>query len=167
MRKFSAGSAPGRQPPRPLPPESGFADLEIGDYVVHIEYGIGRFGGLQKRILDNTEREYLIVEYANNDLLYVPIHQADRISRYVGVDDRPPQLNRLGSQDWTRTKSDTRQAVEEVARELLELYAARAQVAGHAFAPDTSWQRHPRMSKQMTRSSEVKEDMGTPARWTA
>ncbi len=96
---------PRRRPQRrALPPESGFADLEAGDYVVHVEYGIGRFGGLQKRILDNTEREYLIIEYANNDMLYVPIHQADRISRYVGVDDRPPQLNRLGSQDWTRTK---------------------------------------------------------------
>jgi transcription-repair coupling factor (superfamily II helicase) len=161
---------PRRRPhPRALPPESGFADLEIGDYVVHVEYGIGRFGGLQKRILDNTEREYLVVEYANNDVLYVPIHQADRISRYVGVDDRPPQLNRLGSQDWTRTKTNTRQAVEEVARELLELYATREQVAGHAFGPDTPWQNELEASfpyietdDQIKALDEVKADMENP-----
>ncbi|MBI5960136.1 MAG: transcription-repair coupling factor [Chloroflexi bacterium] len=125
---------------RALPPESGFADLEAGDYVVHVEYGIGRFSGLQKRTLDNSEREYLVIEYAGSDILYVPIHQADRISRYVGADDRAPQLNRLGTQDWNHTKDTTRQAVEEIARELLELYAAREQVIGHAFGPDTSWQ---------------------------
>ena len=129
-----------RQQPRALPPESNFADLEIGDYVVHIEHGIGRFGGLKKRILDNSEREYLVVEYAGSDMLYVPIHQADRISRYIGADDRPPQLNRLGTQDWQRTKQSTQQAVEEIARELLELYATRENVTGHAFQPDTPWQ---------------------------
>ncbi len=161
---------PRRRPQtRALPPESGFADLEIGDYVVHVEYGIGRFGGLQKRILDNTEREYLVIEYANNDVLYVPIHQADRISRYVGVDERPPQLNRLGSQDWTHTKSNTRQAVEEVARELLELYATREQVTGYAFGSDTPWQNELEASfpyietdDQIKALDEVKADMESP-----
>lgn len=132
---------PRRRPkPYALPPESGYADLDNGDYVVHVEYGIGRFGGLQKRMIDNSEREYLVIEYAGNDLLYVPIHQADRISRYVGADDRPPQLNRLGTQEWARTKESTRRAVEEVARELLELYATREHITGHAFGPDTPWQ---------------------------
>ncbi|MBN1565370.1 MAG: transcription-repair coupling factor [Anaerolineae bacterium] len=147
-------------------PESGFADLEAGDYVVHVEYGIGRFGGLQKRVLDNTEREYLTIEYANNDLLYVPIHQADRISRYVGADDRAPQLNRLGSQDWQRTKATTQRAVEEVAMELLELYATRKQVTGYAFGPDTPWQHELEASfpyietnDQLKALREVKTDM--------
>jgi len=161
---------PRRRPqPRAMPPESGFADLEMGDYVVHVEYGIGRFGGLQKRILDDTEREYLIIEYANNDVLYVPIHQADRISRYVGVDDHPPQLNRLGSQDWHRTKATTQQAVEEVARELLELYASREHVAGHAFGSDTPWQNEIEASfpyvetdDQIKALDEVKADMERP-----
>lgn len=125
---------------RAVPPEATFADLQVGDYVVHVEYGIGRFAGLQKRVIDESEREYLIIEYAGSDLLYVPIHQADRLSRYVGADDRIPALNRLGTQDWARTKENTRRAVEEVARELLELYAARSSVAGHAFTPDTPWQ---------------------------
>jgi transcription-repair coupling factor (superfamily II helicase) len=158
-----------RVQPRALPPEASFADLNIGDYVVHIEYGIGRFAGLQKRILDNSEREYLVIEYAGNDLLYVPIHQADRLSRYVGADDRPPQLSKLGTQDWHRAKESARQAVEEVARELLELYAARSEVVGHAFSPDTPWQNELEASfpyveteDQLRALAEVKADMERP-----
>ena len=158
-----------RKQPRALPPESGFADLEIGDFVVHSEYGIGRFGGLQKRVLDNSEREYLIIEYAGTDTLYVPIHQADRISRYIGADDRPPQLNRLGTQDWNRTKESTQRAVEEVARELLDLYATRSEVTGHAFSPDMPWQHELEASfpyvetdDQLQALNEVKEDMERP-----
>ncbi len=155
-----------RQQPRALPPESGFADLEMGDYVVHIEYGIGRFAGLRKRTLDNSEREYLLIEYAGSDILYVPIHQADRLSRYVGADDTAPQLNRLGTQDWTRTKEHTQRAVEEIARELLELYAAREHIQGHAFGPDTPWQHeleaafpYVETEDQLRAISEVKGDM--------
>ncbi|MBN1680595.1 MAG: transcription-repair coupling factor [Anaerolineae bacterium] len=155
-----------RQQPRALPPESSFADLKTGDYVVHVEYGIGRFAGLQKRVIDDNEREYLLVEYAGTDTLYVPIHQADRLSRYVGADDRPPQLNRLGTQDWNRTKENTKRAVEEVARELLELYAARAEVQGYAFGPDTPWQKELEASfpyietnDQLKALQEVKADM--------
>lgn len=154
---------------RALPPESSFSDLEVGDYVVHVEYGIGRFGGLQKRTLDNIEREYLVIQYAGADTLYVPIHQADRISRYVGADDSPPQLNRLGTQDWTRTKENTRRAVEEVARELLELYAAREHVQGYTFSPDTPWQHELEASfpyvetdDQLQALNAVKEDMERP-----
>ncbi|NLX10264.1 MAG: transcription-repair coupling factor [Chloroflexi bacterium] len=158
-----------RQQPRALPPESSFADLQIGDYVVHVEYGIGRFAGLRKRVLDEIEREYLVIEYAGTDLLYVPIHQADRISRYIGADDSAPQLNRLGTQDWVRTKETTQRAVEEVARELLELYAVRAEVQGHAFSPDTPWQHELEASfpyvetdDQLQALHEVKTDMERP-----
>lgn len=154
------------QQSRALPPESSFADLQIGDYVVHIEYGIGRFAGLRKRVLDNTEREYLVIEYAGTDTLYVPIHQADRLSRYIGADDSAPALNRLGSQDWARTKENTQRAVEEVARELLELYAAREQIQGHAFNQDTPWQAELEASfpyvetdDQLRALYEVKQDM--------
>lgn len=158
-----------RAQPRTAPPESGFADLDIGDYVVHIEYGIGRFGGLQKRVIDDVQREYLVIEYAGTDTLYVPIHQADRLSRYVGADDRPPQLNKLGSQEWNRTKQTTQHAVEEVARELLDLYAARSQIVGHAFSPDTPWQHELEASfpyietnDQLQALAEVKRDMQSP-----
>ncbi len=154
---------------RPAAPESSFADLEPGDYVVHVEYGIGRFIGLQKRILNGDEREYLVVQYAGTDQLFVPIHQADRLARYIGADDRPPQLSRLGTPDWVRTRESTRQAVEEIARELLELYAKRAQIVGHAYSPDTPWQHELEASfpyveteDQLRAIEEVKQDMERP-----
>ncbi len=125
---------------RPTAPEASFADLEPGDFVVHVEYGIGRFDGLHKRVLNGDEREYLVVQYAGTDQLFVPIHQADRLARYIGTNDRPPQLSRLGTPDWSRLKESTRKAVEDIAEELLALYAARARVKGHAFSPDMPWQ---------------------------
>ncbi len=152
--------------PRPHTPEARFADLEPGDYVVHVEYGIGRFVGLHRRVLGGDEREYLVVQYAGTDQLFVPIHQADRLARYIGADDRPPQLSSLGTADWSRVKETARQAVEELARELLELYARRSRIRGHAFGPDTPWQHELEASfpyieteDQLRAIMEVKRDM--------
>jgi len=121
-------------------PESYFSDLTPGDFVVHVEYGIGIFRGLVTRVIEGVGREYLLVEYGESDRLYVPIHQADRLSRYIGADGRPPRLNRLGTTEWGAVKARAKQAAEDVARELLELYAARELATGHAFGPDTPWQ---------------------------
>jgi len=161
---------PRRRPERrAIAPEDFFADLAPGDYVVHAEYGIGRFQGLEKRTLDGIEREFLVLHYAGGDVLYVPVHQADRLTRYVGVDDEPPDLSRLGTAEWSRIKERTRQAVEEVARDLLELYAMREAVTGHAFSPDTPWQReleasfpYVETSDQLRALAEVKADMEKP-----
>ncbi len=152
--------------PRAISPESYFADMAPGDYVVHVEYGIGRFAGMRKRVLEGNEREYLVIEFAGSDILYVPIHQADRVSRYVGANDDAPTLNRLGSPEWARTKDAARQAAEEVARELLELYATREHVQGFAFSPDSPWQHELEASfpyieteDQLRVLQEVKADM--------
>jgi len=149
-------------------PESIYADLSPGDVVVHIDYGIGIFRGLVSHTLDE-EREYLLVEYAGRDRLYVPVYQADRLTRYVGGDGRPPALSRLGSADWSQVKARTRRAVEEVARELLELYAAREVAPGHAFSPDTTWQAeleagfpYVETPDQARAIAEVKADMERP-----
>ncbi len=154
---------------RKVAPESLFSDLNPGDYVVHVEYGIGIFRGLVKRALEGVEREYLLVEYAGADRLYVPIHQADRLSRYIGADDRLPPLNRLGTADWQMVKARAKQAAEAVARELLELYAARQLAEGHAFSPDTPWQAELEASfpyyeteDQLRAIAVVKEDMEKP-----
>jgi len=125
---------------RKVAPEAHFADLTPGDFVVHVEHGIGIFRGLVTRAMEGVEREYLLVQYAGSDRLYVPIHQADRLSRYIGADDRLPSLSRLGTTQWQAVKAQARRAAEEVARELLELYAARQLAPGHAFGPDTPWQ---------------------------
>ncbi len=151
------------------PPESFFADLRPGDYVVHIEHGIGRFVGMVKLEVAGTEREYLEVEYSRGDRLYVPTYQVDRVSRYVGVGDASPEVSRLGGTDWEKIKERAKRAVEELARELLDLYAAREQVSGHAFAPDTPWQAeleasfpHTETEDQMRVIEEVKADMERP-----
>lgn len=161
---------PRRRPqPRAVAPEDFFADLSPGDYIVHIEYGIGRFEGLDKRNLGGIEREFLLMSFAGNDVLYVPIYQADRLSRYVGADDRAPTLSRLGSVDWNHTKQRAREAVEETARDLLELYTLRETVGGHAFSPDTAWQHELEASfpyvetdDQLRALDEVKADMQRP-----
>ncbi len=121
-------------------PEASYADLHEGDYVVHVDYGIGRFAGMRRRTIEGNEREYLVIEYGGTDVLFVPIHQADRLTRYVGPDDKPPTLSRLGKPDWIRIRSQVQKAVEEEAHELLELYAKRATTPAHAFSPDTPWQ---------------------------
>ena len=160
-----------RQRPRPVAeaPEAAYADFEPGDWVVHVDHGIGRFNGLVQRPVDGIEREYLSVEYAEGDQLFVPVYQADRLTRYVGADARPPTPSRLGSPEWRTTKSRVKEAVEEVAQDLLDLYARRSVVKGHAFEKDAPWQKELEASfpyietqDQLRVISEVKDDMEAP-----
>jgi transcription-repair coupling factor (superfamily II helicase) len=155
--------------PRPVAPETFFADVEPGSYVVHVEHGIGLFQGLEKMAFSGGEREYLLVEYAAGDKLYVPVYQADRLSRYVGVSDYPPNVNRLGTAEWERVKEKAQKAVEEIADDLLALYAAREVVEGHAFSSDTLWQAELEASfpymeteAQLRALEEIKFDMERP-----
>ncbi len=155
-----------RQPRKGVTPETFFADVSPGDYVVHIEHGIGRYIGLVKLQLDGVEREYLAVEYANNDKLYVPIHQADRLARYVGVDEHQPTMTRLGGADWHTVKRRAKKAIEDLAKDLLEIYAKREVVNGRAFSPDTEWQIEledafpfVETDDQLRAINEVKQDM--------
>ena len=130
-----------RQRPVAETPESVYADLQVDDYVVHIDHGVGRFGGLVQRELDGHTREFLAVEYEGGGQLYVPVHQADRLTRYVGAEGTVPALDRLGGTDWHEKKGRVKQAVLEVAQEMLDLYARRNVVRGYAFKPDTTWQK--------------------------
>ncbi|MBI1854928.1 MAG: DEAD/DEAH box helicase, partial [Chloroflexi bacterium] len=122
-------------------PESVYADLQAGDYIVHIDHGIGRFVGLVTRELDDHAREFLAVEYEGGGQLYVSVHQADRLTRYVGADGVVPALDRLGGQEWREKKGRVKEAVLEVAQEMLDLYARRNIVKGYAFKADTQWQK--------------------------
>jgi len=160
-----------RQRPRPVAeaPEAPYADFEPGDWVVHVDYGIGRFNGLVQRSVDGIEREYLSVEYAEGDQLFVPVYQADRLTRYIGTDAHPPTPTRLGSPEWRTTKSRVKEAVEEVAQDLLELYARRSVVEGHPFTKDAPWQKELEASfpyvetqDQLRVIDEVKKDMEAP-----
>ena len=130
-----------RQRPVAETPESVYADLQVDDYVVHIDHGVGRFAGLVQRELDNLVREFLAVEYEGGGQLYVPVHQADRLTRYIGAEGAVPALDRLGGQDWHERKGRVKQAVIQVAQDMLDLYARRNVVKGYAFKPDTEWQK--------------------------
>lgn len=122
------------------PRDTFFTEFTPGDYVVHIEHGIGRLVGTTKMRDAGIEREYLIVEYAGTDRLYVPTDQLDRLTRYVGMGDAAPHLNRLGGTEWTRAKARAKQAAEDIAEDLIALYAQREAQGGHAFLSDSPWQ---------------------------
>jgi len=155
-------------------PERAFADWKPGDAVVHEDYGIGIFRGLM-RLTVNTgtavepvegEREYLLVEFADADRLYVPVHQLDRIARYIGGDDSPPVLDKLGSGGWTQSKQKARGAAADMARDLLKVYAEREMATRPSFGRDTAWQTELEQSfpyaeteDQLKAIDEVKADM--------
>ena len=112
--------------------------LTPGDLVVHVDHGIGRYERMLRRGAAGEERDYLEIGFAGTDVIFVPVEQITRISRYAGSER--PGLSKLGGGEWARTKARVRRAVTDLAEELLELYAARAAAEGHAFAPDTPWQ---------------------------
>ena len=112
--------------------------LTPGDLVVHVDHGIGRYARMLRRGVAGEERDYLEIGFAGTDVIFVPVEQITRISRYAGSER--PGLSKLGGGEWARTKARVRRAVTDLAEELLELYAARAAAEGHAFAPDTPWQ---------------------------
>lgn len=110
--------------------------LSAGDYVVHMEHGIGRFMGATQKVVDDTVREYLELHYAEGDKLFVPVDQADKLSKFVHEDGQEPVLTRLGTSEWKRVTERIRRETEEVARELLQLYAERAAARGHSYPDD-------------------------------
>ena len=117
------------------------SDLVMGSYVVHIDHGVARFAGTAHLDSTGEEREYLVLEYAGDDRLYVPTEQLDRLGAYVASTDDQPSLTRLGGNEWQRIKERARGAAREIAEELLRLYATRESVDGHRFGPDAAWQR--------------------------
>jgi transcription-repair coupling factor (superfamily II helicase) len=114
--------------------------LEPGDVVVHREHGIGRFLAMSRVADGDGEREYMQLEYADGHKLYVPVEHLDRIERYAGGGSEHPQLSRLGTGEWERTRRSVRRRIDEIAEELVELYARRLEAQGHAFAADSRWQ---------------------------
>ncbi|ROP30102.1 transcription-repair coupling factor [Couchioplanes caeruleus] len=145
-------------------------ELKTGDFVVHEQHGIGRYVELVQRTVNGADREYLVIEYAPSkrgqpgDRLFVPTDQLDQLSRYVGGES--PSLHKMGGADWQKSKARARKAVREIAAQLIQLYAARQASKGHAFGPDTPWQReledafpYTETPDQLAAISEVKHDM--------
>ncbi|HVN94406.1 MAG TPA: transcription-repair coupling factor, partial [Terracidiphilus sp.] len=162
---------------RPIPKKSktaafvsDFRDLHVGDYVVHVEHGIAQYQGLKEIEQDGLSIEFMILEFAEGAKLYVPLTRLDLIQKYRSTDTGPaPVLSRLGTQQWTKTKARVRKAMQDMAAELLKLYAERHTVAGNAFTADNEFQRefedafdYSETDDQITAIRAVKEDMESP-----
>lgn len=118
-----------------------FTDLSVGDYVVHENHGLGVYRGIEKIEVDKTVKDYIKIEYAGGSNLYILATQLELIQKYGGKDAKRPKLNKLGGQEWSKTKSRVRGAVKDVAQDLVKLYAAREEKNGYVYGPDTVWQR--------------------------
>jgi len=148
---------------------SSFTDLRVGDYVVHITQGIGRYMGVERLALGNIQKDYIYIQYAGEDKLYLPIDQLDLIQKYIGSDGAAPKLYKLGGNEWQKVKTKVRNSVRDMAEELLELYAKRESVVGYAFSPDSVWQKefedafaYTETPDQIKAVEEIKHDMELP-----
>ncbi|MDD6041426.1 MAG: transcription-repair coupling factor [Clostridia bacterium] len=120
---------------------ASFTDLKTGDYVVHDLHGVGLYKGVVQLDNDGAKRDYLLIQYAGNDKLYVPADQFDRVTKFIGAEHSLPRLNRLGGQEWERQKSKVKASIKKLAFDLAELYAKRAKSTGYAFSHENPWQR--------------------------
>ena len=144
-----------------------FADLSVGDYVVHENHGIGRFAGIVKMRVDGFEKDYVKICYAGTDTLYVPATQLDLVTKYTGGgEERPVKLSKMGGAEWAKTRQRAKSAAKDMAKKLIALYAERQRLPGHAFAPDSEWQRefeenfgYTETEDQLRCTAEIKADM--------
>lgn len=143
-----------------------FVELSPGDYVVHVNYGIGRFIAIERMRVLGNERDYIKIEYDDEETVFVPIEQANLVQRYIGNEGEAPKLDRIGSKSWENRKKKVRKSVEELAERLIRIYARRKAAKGHAFPPDGEWQTafeasfpYEETQDQLTCIDEVKRDM--------
>ncbi len=146
-----------------------FAELKPGDYVVHENHGIGVYKGIEKIEVEKVVKDYMKISYADGGVLYIPVAQMDLIQKYAGADAKKPKLNKLGTIQWGRTKSQVKKAVQAVAEDLVELYAARQKGEGFVYGPDTVWQREfeemfpfEETEDQIQAIEDTKRDMESP-----
>ncbi|MCL4463869.1 MAG: DEAD/DEAH box helicase, partial [Firmicutes bacterium] len=143
-----------------------YQELQLGDHVVHEQHGIGQYLGLRTLAVGGTQRDYLYIQYVGNDKLFIPIEQIDLVRKYIGVEGKKPKLHALGGGEWSRAKARVLASVQELAKELLSLYAARESEPGHQFSPDHPWQKdfeaafpYEETPDQLQTIKEVKEAM--------
>ncbi|WP_238883682.1 transcription-repair coupling factor [Clostridium sp. YIM B02551] len=143
-----------------------FGELKPGDYVVHVNHGIGVYKGIKQIEVSGHTRDYLDILYDKGDKLYVPVDQLDMIQKYIGSEGKSPKINKLGGTEWQKAKAKVRNSINDIAEELVKLYAARATLRGHIYSKDTQWQRQfedefpfEETPDQLTSLEEIKKDM--------
>ncbi len=165
----------GRQKKKPRPRVAKgqqiayFRDIKSGDYVVHINHGIGKYVGVETLVVGDVHKDYLHIRYAGEDKLYVPTDQVQLLQKYVGSEGDAPRLSKMGGSEWIKAKGKAEKAVADMAKELLEIYAERQVVTGFAFEPDTPWQKEfedafpfEETPDQLVSIAEIKADMEQP-----
>ncbi|NOH15874.1 transcription-repair coupling factor [Clostridium cochlearium] len=143
-----------------------FTDLKPGDYVVHVNHGIGVYKGIKQLEVGGHRKDYLELTYYGDDKLYVPVEQLDIVQKYIGGEGKTPKINKLGNAEWTKTKNKARKSIEEIAEDLVNLYAVRSTLRGYKFSKDTVWQKqfeeefpYEETPDQITAIEEIKNDM--------
>lgn len=143
-----------------------FAELKPGDYVVHANHGIGVYKGIRQLEVEGLKRDYLDISYESGDKLYVPVEQLDLVQKYIGSEGKAPKINKLGGSEWAKAKSKVKKSINEIAGDLIKLYASRTAVKGHKFAKDTIWQKqfeeefpYEETPDQITSLEDIKKDM--------
>nr|WP_330407558.1 transcription-repair coupling factor [Blautia argi] len=146
-----------------------FSELSIGDYVVHENHGLGIYKGIEKITVDRVTKDYIKIDYAGDTTLYILPNQLDVLQKYAGADAKVPKLNRLGGQEWKKTKTKVRGAVKNIAKDLVKLYAARQAQSGFQYEPDTVWQKefeemfpYEETEDQLLAIEAAKKDMESP-----
>ena len=145
---------------------TSFAELKPGDYVVHANHGIGVFKGIKQIDIAGNTRDYLDIVYDKGDKLYVPVDQLDLVQKYIGSEGKTPKINKLGGNEWQKAKAKVRKSINEIAEDLVKLYAARAALKGYKYSKDTEWQRqfedefpYEETPDQLSSLEEIKHDM--------
>ncbi len=143
-----------------------YTELKPGDYVVHVNHGIGRFEGMQTMEVDGVHQDYITIDYQNNAKIFIPVTQLNLIQKYVSSEDKTPRINKLGGTEWAKTKSSVARKIEDIADELVDLYAAREAQKGHAFPKDDAYQEefeaafpYVETPDQLRSTDEIKHDM--------
>lgn len=170
--RLSGRSALRKRKPKGTKSILSYADLEVGDYVVHENYGIGLYTGIESKTCDGVTRDYIGIQYAGSDKLFLPVEKLDKVSKYIGArsDDGMVKLSKMGGDAWKKSKARASAAVKEMARELIRLYAERMRLPGHAFPADDRYQKafedafeYEETDSQLATAAEIKRDMTASA----
>ncbi len=143
-----------------------FTELKLGDYVVHTNHGIGVYKGIKQLEVEGIKRDYLYLSYDKGDSLYVPVEQLDLVQKYIGSEGKTPKISKLGGTEWTKAKNKVKQSINEIAEDIVKLYAMRSTLKGHVYSKDTVWQKqfeeefpYDETPDQLTAISDIKADM--------
>jgi transcription-repair coupling factor (superfamily II helicase) len=143
-----------------------FTELKLGDYVVHTNHGIGVYRGIKQLELEGHKKDYLQLTYDNGDMLYVPVDQLDLVQKYIGQEGKKPKINKLGGSEWAKAKIKVKRSIEEIAEDLVKLYAMRSTIKGHSYKKDTVWQKqfeeefpYDETPDQLSAIEDIKKDM--------